>query len=365
MVPETLVRYSDSIEVRQPDEDELTEKIVASMAAVNRRAFDKYRHAVRDAHAKSHGVLKGELSVYENLAEPLRQGVFRSPRRYPVMIRLSTAPGDLRDDRISSPRGMAVKLLGVEGAKLLAGHESETTQDFLLVNMPVIPFGEVSTYWKMQQILEKHAEDPDLVKRLTGALARGANEALKLLGRPNSTLDGLSPANHHILGETFYSMAAIRYGDYVAKLCAAPLSEGVRALTGQEVDADENPSVLRDLVVDFFRMQSAEYEVRVQLCTDLEQMPVEDASIAWPESLSPYLAVGKITIPAQDAYSPVRRVYGDDRLSFNPWHCIAEHRPLGSIMRVRVKAYETSTRFRHAMNVQPVEEPRDISEMPD
>jgi hypothetical protein len=68
--------------------------------------------------------------------------------------------------------------------------------------------------------------------------------------------------------------------------------------------------------------------------------------------------------PAQDAYSPARRVYGDDVLSFNPWHCIEEHRPLGSIMHVRIKAYEKSSSFRHQMNVQPRVEPKDINELP-
>lgn len=67
--------------------------------------------------------------------------------------------------------------------------------------------------------------------------------------------------------------------------------------------------------------------------------------------------IGELTFPAQDPYSPARRVYGDDVLSFNPWHCIEEHRPLGSIMRVRIKAYEMSSSFRQM-------EPKDIHELP-
>jgi len=114
----------------------------------------------------------------------------------------------------------------------------------------------------------------------------------------------------------------------------------------------------------FFKSQTVEYELRVQLCKDLERMPVEDASIEWSEDLSPYQPVANITLPAQDVYCPARRVYADDRLSFSPWHCIAEHRPLGSIMRVRAKAYETSTRFRHEVNMQPSIEPRDLTNFP-
>src|ERR1700678_3431963 len=94
------LRYSNSIEQIQQNEAELTELIVASMGRVNRKIFDKHRHAVRDAHAKSHGILKGELEVYPELAQHLRQGIFAIPKRYPVMVRLSTHPEDLQSDRI-------------------------------------------------------------------------------------------------------------------------------------------------------------------------------------------------------------------------------------------------------------------------
>jgi Catalase len=363
--PTSYVHYSDSVEVRQPDEEELIDKIVASMARVNRRVFDSHRHATRDAHAKSHGIVKGTLSVYPDLAEPLQQGVFRRPRSYPIVIRFSSAPGDIRDDSIPVPRGMAIKLIGVEGTQVLPDRGSAVTQDFLLVNLPILPFGHVAAYWDTQQVLEKHADDPDFVKRLTAEAAHRLSKILSMVGIENRKLEGLGPPNTHILGETFYSMAALRFGDYIAKVSAAPLSDSVRRLSGQLIDPRGNPSVLRDLVVEFFSRNTAEYELRVQLCTDLERMPVEDASIEWPEDESPYLPIAKITLPGQEAYSPARRVYGDDILSFNPWHCIEEHRPLGSIMRARIKAYEESIRFRHEMNAQPRLEPQDLSDIPD
>jgi len=332
------LRYTDFIERIQPDEGELTEQIVASMGRVNRKIFDKHRHAVRDAHAKSHGILKGELEVYPNMSQHLCQGIFATPKRYPVIVRLSTAPGDLQSDSIPSLYGMAIKVLGVIGNKVLS-EDTDKNQDFLLVNIPIIPFGHVASYWGFQQQIEKLAE--------SGAAVPPAESAAP---------------NNHILGETFHTMAALRFGGYVAKLSAAPLSRSVRSLSGTTIP--DTDSALRDLVVDFFRNNSAEYELRAQLLTDLNQMPVEDASVLWPENLSPHQPVGKLTFPAQDAYSPGRRVYADDVLSFNPWHTIEDHRPLGSIMRIRAKAYEMSSSFRHHMNAQPRLEPKDISELP-
>lgn len=358
------LRYHDGIEQHAANEDELIDQIVASMGRVNRKVCDKHRHATRDAHAKSHGMLVGDITIYGGLPEHLRQGLFASPASYPVALRLSTAPGDLHSDTVPSPRGMALKILGVPGLQYHAERAATPTQDLLLVNQPVIPFGHVHAYANMQALLEKHAGASDGARKVAASLASAGSKALHLLGMDNPTLEGLGAANHHILGETFYSMAALRYGEYVAKLCAAPLGGNVRALTGQPLRSDAGDSELRDLVVDFFRSQGAEYELRVQLCTDLERMPVEDASIAWPEDVSPYQPVARISIPPQDAYSPARRVFFDDVLSFNPWHCLAAHRPLGSIMRARIKAYEASSRFRHEMNAQPRREITSILDIP-
>ncbi|WKB54627.1 catalase family protein [Eleftheria terrae] len=362
--PASYLRYSEQLEQRQPNEEQLIEQIVASMGRVNRIVFDRHRHAVRDAHAKSHGILKGRLTVHDGLPGFLRQGVFAEPRSYPVVVRLSSAPGELMSDRVPSPRGMAIKLIGVDGPRLLPQARPARTQDFLLVNHPVIPFGHVQAYWEAQQAMEKHIDDPELLRRTVAALARGAGKVADLLGVENPTLDTLATPRDHLLGDTYYSMAALRYGDHVAKVSAAPLSASVRRLAGQPLPG-EGDSALRDAVVDFFSRESAEYQLRVQLCTDLTRMPIEDASIEWPESDSPWLPVATLSLPQQDAYSPARRVCGDDILSFNPWQGIEAHRPLGSIMRVRIKAYEQSSRFRHEMNLQPRVEPDALDQIPD
>jgi len=357
--------YTPDVEVKASDEDELINKIVESMARVNTRAFDHHRHATRDAHAKSHGIVIGHLEVYDNLPEHLAQGLFAKAGRYPVVIRLSSAFGHIKDDRIPTAYGMAVKVIGVEGEKILPEHQNDVTQDFLMVNHPVIPFGHVKAYWKMQHMAEKYDESPDLVKQIGDSLAKPVSTVAGLLAHTNSPLKKLGTPPVHILGQTFYSMAAIRYGRYIAKISAAPLSPEVAALAGQSVDITDRPSGMRDLVVDFFSRSGAEYELRAQLCTNPADMPIEDASIEWDENKSPYQPIGKVVIPPQDAYSPARRVYGDDVLSFNPWHCLKEHQPLGSINRVRIPAYARSSTFRHEMNVQPCKEPRDISEVPD
>lgn len=359
------IRYHDKLEQQQENEDAIIDTIVASMLRVNEKVFDKHRHAKRDAHAKSHGVLVGEVTVYDHLPAHLAQGVFATAATYPVVIRLSTAFGDIHSDKVPVARGMAIKMLGVPGRQFLRARQQASTQDLLLVNHPVIAFGHAAAYLKTQKLLEKHMDDPDTTKRIMAALARGGSKALHAFGIESATIDTIGLPNNHILGETFYSMAAVRYGNYVAKLCAAPLSDNLKALTGQLIEHDDGDSVLRDLVVDFFKHQGAEYELRAQLCTGVDQMPIEDASVDWPQALSPYQSVAKLTIPPQQAYSHARRVFADDVLSFNPWHCIEAHRPLGSIMRARIKAYEASSAFRHERNAQPRIEISSLDQVPD
>ena len=127
MADQTYIAYADSVETIQPDEAALGAAIVAAMGKVNARTFERHRHGMRDAHAKSHGLLKGTLEVYGNLPAPLAQGLFARPRNFPLVARLSTAPSDIHHDNVPAPRGLALKVIGVEGRKVLAGMEDAAT----------------------------------------------------------------------------------------------------------------------------------------------------------------------------------------------------------------------------------------------
>jgi len=100
----------------------------------------------------------------------------------------------------------------------------------------------------------------------------------------------------------------------------------------------------------------AEFDFCIQLQTNPKRMPIEDASIEWPERLSPFVPVAKITIPKQEFRSAAQDKFARE-LSFNPWHCIAEHRPLGNQNRARYLIYSELSRLRQAMNKEPHIEP--------
>ena len=363
ITPGRYVRYSDDLEQPLPDEDDLIRQVADAMRRASQQVAAKHRHGLRDVHAKSHGVLAGELRIQPGLPAHLAQGLFAVPLAYPVIVRFSTAPGDLRSDQVPAQRGMAIKVLGVTGPRAI--DDGLSTQDFLLVNYPTLPFGTIREYVKLHKLIEQQPRHSDRQLQVRGLCARAAARTLTRLGRPlPPAIETLAVANHHILAETFHSMAAIRYGDYIAKVSAAPRSEGLRALTGQPVSRRGGESALRDLVTSFFASNYADYELRAQLCSDTGRMPVEDASVPWPEELSPHQPVALLHLPAQDPYSDARRRYADDVLSFTPWHALQAHRPLGSIMRSRRIAYSRSTDLRHRVNGIDHHEPAGIDELP-
>ncbi|CAO3437970.1 catalase family protein [Azospirillum doebereinerae] len=363
-LPAKPLRYTASVEAPQADEAETAEALAETMLSISRTTYKDGGHALRSVHAKSHGLLVGRLEVLDGLPPVLAQGLFARPADYPVLLRLSTTPGDLLPDSVSTPRGMAVKVLGVTGARL-PGSEEATTQDFVLANGPAFTAPDAKSFLGNLKLLAATTDKAEGLKKAVSATLRGAERVVEAFGGESPTLKSMGGhPETHILGERFFSQAPLRYGDYVAKLSVVPVSPELAALTGAPLDLNGAPDGLREAVVDFFQRHGGVWELRVQLCTDLDSMPVEDASVVWPEDRSPYVTVARIVVPVQNAWSAERAQAGDDRLSFSPWHGLAAHQPLGSVMRARRLSYERSAAYRAERNGCPIAEPQRGYRMP-
>ena len=195
------------------------------------------------------------------------------------------------------------------------------------------------------------------------AASRATNKALHAIGVDSANMDFFGHSHIHPLAEAYFSQAAMRHGDYVAKLAVVPVASEQAALADTKVDT-RDPDGLRTATVGYLRRRDAEFELRVQLCTDLDRMPVEDASTEWSEAESPYLAVARLRLPRQDAYTPARAAYVDDALSFCVSHSLAAHRPLGSLQRARMACYPAMSRARRQANGRSIAEPRAVEEAP-
>ena len=113
---------------------------------------------------------------------------------------------------------------------------------------------------------------------------------------------------------------------------------------------------LRQAMVRALNAGGVEIDFRVQLQTDPFLMPIENAAVLWPERLSRRVSVATIRIPRQTFDSPAQ-INFEKKLSYNPWHCIPEHRPLGNQSRARKKMYLALATYRQEMNAIPHYEP--------
>jgi hypothetical protein len=162
------------------------------------------------------------------------------------------------------------------------------------------------------------------------ALARSAD------GHSNC---GQLPA--HPASNTYFSMAPIRFGKYVAKYRAKPAGDLLGSFVDLVAKLGKHPDALRQMLEETLRLQQVLFEFQVQLQTSAQTMPVEDATVQWPESESPYHTVALFLIPRQETNTEEQKAICK-QLSFNVWHAVADHRPLGGINRLRREAYPIS-----------------------
>jgi hypothetical protein len=358
---EAPVRFGSSVERPDADEAKTTQALIATMRYINEKTFADGGHALRSVHAKTHGILQGYLEVDTDLPGDLAQGLFAKPGRYPVVMRFSTIPGDILDDSVSTPRGLAIKVIGVEGERL-EGSEGDVTQDFVLINGPAFGAPNPKKFLSVLRLLARTTDKAQRFKKILSAVMRQVQKAIVVVtGHPNTTVATLGgQPETHILGETFYSQAPLRFGDFIAKISVAPTSPELKALAQAPLNVNGVPNGLREAVLDFFGKNGGVWEVRAQLCTDLEHMPIENAAVVWSEEVSPYQRIARITVKPQLAWSEARSSAVDDGMLFSPWHGLAAHRPLGGIMRVRKAVYEEARKFRAERNGRVIQEPYEM-----
>jgi len=112
---------------------------------------------------------------------------------------------------------------------------------------------------------------------------------------------------------------------------------------------------LKEQLARMLAQTEVSFDFYVQRYVDERRTPIEDTTIEWRESVSPREHVATITIPRQDIMSAAQAKFCEE-LSINPWHGLAEHRPLGTVNRVRRDVYLAISAYRRRKNgVTPAE----------
>jgi hypothetical protein len=268
-----------------------------------------------------------------------------------------------------------VKIFGIEGRTLLEDEPDSHTFDYALINHPAFFVNTLAHYVFIQTLFanigvappanqspeDKQAEvHRFLYNWVTGKGTLPPEEwAWEELGA-FLQLTQHKPVN--LLLSTYWTMGAVRHGDFVAKVRVAPVSSFADRVVQRALDLTAATEVFRPALVSELRARPYEFDVQVQLSTDLTRMPVEKPTVTWPETLSPFVTVAKLRLPRQD-------IGGDDNLarmdatSMTAWRVTEAHRPLGNIMRSRKEIYRHSSLLRHEKNHQVRKEPKNLSEV--
>ena len=357
------VRFDPSVETVDPDEGKVNQDLEQQFDSIQETTAQDYDAGVRAVHAKAHGIATGRLTVHDGLAPELAQGLFSRAASYDAIMRFSTNAGDILDDSIVLPRGMALKVLGVDGERL-PGSEDETSQDFIMVNGPVFAAPDAAAFLKNLKLLAKTTDVGEGGKKVLSAVLQGLNTALSAVGYESPMVQQLGGAPQvHPLGETYYTQTPYRFGEHVAKFSLVPVSAGLTSLTNVKIDASGRPDALREEVSRGLIEQGGVWELRVQLNTDLDAMPIEDATVRWDEEESPFVTVATIEVEPQTSWQHGTSDRQDMALSFNIWRGLADHRPLGGINRARNDTYRRSTAFRARVNGCPIHDPRSLRDL--
>lgn len=311
--------------------------------------------AMRDQHAKPHGCLQASFLVRDDVPPEFAFGVFQPNARYEAIVRFSNAHGTRQSDRTPDGRGMAVKLLRVRGQNILSPERdpgATVEQDFLLTNFPVFFSPGVTDYTEFLEIV---ALPHDTWK---GKLKQGVKVVLFFLPRPRQLWIFLRNAFQYPkspMHVAYHSMTPYLVGDdQVVRYRASPVQVPGSAPKRLWRLCDDN-FLRRALATELSPGRAsapdkAVFDFSLQIRNDATPDDVEDASRYWRRRKDRLIKVAQIEIPLQDFDTP-RQWYSGENLSFSPWHCLREHRPLGGLNRMRLAVYRASLEVRHQLNM--------------
>jgi hypothetical protein len=296
----------------------------------------------RGGNTKTHGICRGEFIVSDNVPPQFRHGIYAEPRTYRAWVRFS-GPGpyvtpDIDDVGFMS---ISIKLMGVPGPKLM--DDEKCTLDMFGVSTPtfVTPDTEANAQLQIESL--KNAQIFYFVNFHRSHILDGIMQQLFIKTQTSPFEAPYFSCVPYLLGEG----QAMQYSVW-------PKSNKRSRIPRLPLRPPDD--YLRDAMVSALNDGDVEFDIRLQLQTDPHLMPIENNAVLWPERLSPRVSVATLRLPKQTFNSPAQLDFAK-RLSYNPWHTIADHRPLGNQSRARRRMYWTLSQFRHSMNAVPHYEP--------
>jgi hypothetical protein len=324
-----------------PGEEAFLESIVADMGAYMREHYQRGAFQ-RAGNTKTHGIVRAEIIVRDDLPTQLRHGVFAEPRSFPAWVRFAgpgpDSPPDIEDVGVLS---IGIKVMGVPGPKLM--DDEKFTQDFTGISTPTFTTPNVKENAKLQAAILKGTPLFYFINPFDPHLLDGIMQGLWARTQSSPLETRYWSCVPYLLGEG----QAIQYS-------VRPRLSSISRVPRLPLRPPDN--YLREAMVATLAREEVEFDLLLHLQTDPQRMPIENASVRWSEKLSPPVPAATLRLPRQKFDSPAQLAFASN-LSFNPWHCLPEHRPLGNQNRARRRLYQELSRLRQKMNDTPHREP--------
>jgi hypothetical protein len=318
----------------QPGEELYLQSIIDSFRQQMRGLWQPGRFE-RGGNTKTHGIVRGEFIVHSGLPSNLRHGIFAVSRVFPAWVRFS-GPGpyitpDIDDVGFMS---ISVKLMQVPGPKLM--DDEKFTQDMFGISTPTFVTPNVEANAQLQLESVKNAQIFYFANLKNSHLLDLIMQGLWIKTQTSPLEAPYFSCVPYLLGEG----QAMEYSFWPTSNDRTPIPR---------LPLRPPDDYLRQALAASLAQKDVELEMRVQVQTDAHLMPIENAGILWPERLSPRIPVATLRLPRQSSDYMAQLAFAR-RLRYNPWHCIAEHRPLGNQSRARRQMYAALAELRQSMN---------------
>lgn len=321
-------------EQAHPDEQALADQIGAVIEQSLRSQYAS-GNVLRDAHPKAHGCVRAEFRVAPTLPPALAHGLFIPGASYPAWIRFSNGARDAtRPDIKGDARGIAIKLMRVPGESLLSEDDAGlgATQDFILISHPVFFANDPRRYLSVVTL----ASSDSAASKLLIPFHLGFRGSLIALKTSRTVIS-------HPLQARYWSTVPYQLGSGSGRQ-AVKYSVRACSTTVDPLPSQPSTNFLRDRLRATLQDGDACLEFLVQPRTS-SGMSVEDSMTEWREQDAPFHKVATLHIPRQTFDTPEQNAFCE-ALSFNPWHALPEHRPLGITNRLRKVIYDRISRVR-------------------
>jgi ketosteroid isomerase-like protein len=326
-------------EYPQPDEEQTAKYTVKLLQDQMMKMYDdKKIKQLRQIHPKMNGCVKAEFIVEANLPEELKVGLFKEAACYPAWLRFSNGSTHPLPDWKKDIRGFAIKLMNVPGEKLIG----KGSQDFILMNTKDFPSDSVKKFADVLFVVTTPFKFSTLFKKIKIFFS---NIPIVVRGKIKAPIKMKNPAEI-----PYFSTVPYRFGDesQAVKYAVFPSKNNQLLNTGSK-----GKDLIRENLVLTLLNHELVFDFCVQFQSHPVKMPIEDPTVIWN---SDFEKVATIRIPIQTFDTPEQNNFGDN-LSFNVWHSLPEHRPIGNFNRVRKIIYEDMYEFRHKHNIMEDIEP--------